>query len=216
MQNYSTILGVIKCRQSGIPFSDIERRYKLGASAASLIITRYKKIGKTYQELARMEPKQVEELFYPPDNLRRKQVPMPDFQYYYDRITAAGSRVNVSYCWIDYKSRYPDGYEATQFYEYFNRFVKEHYGSEQLSMALERVPGEKMYIDWVGDEPELLTDPATGDIKPVCVFTTTMGVSSRVFAEIFPDEKLSSFIKGVTDAIEFYGGVPKYLVPDNL
>lgn len=216
MQNYSTILGVIKCRQSGIPFSGIERRYHLGASAASLIMTRFKDIGKSYQELAQMDPWQVEDLFYPPDNLRRKQVPMPDFQYYYDRMNTAGSRVNVSYCWIDYKSKHPDGYEATQFYEYFNRFVREHYGSKRLSMAVERVPGEKLYIDWVGDKPALLTDPATGEIKPVCVFTTTLGVSSRVFAEIFPDEKLPSFIKGVTDAIEFYGGVPKYLVPDNL
>ena len=216
MQNYSTILGVIKCRQNGIPFSGIERRYHLGASAASLIMTRFKDIGKSYQELAQMDPWQVEDLFYPPDNLRRKQVPMPDFQDYYDRMNTAGSRVNVSYCWIDYKSKHPDGYEATQFYEYFNRFVREHYGSKRLSMAVERVPGEKLYIDWVGDKPALLTDPATGEIKPVCVFTTTLGISSRVFAEIFPDEKLPSFIKGVTDAIEFYGGVPKYLVPDNL
>lgn len=80
MQNYSTILGVIKCRQNGIPFSGIERRYHLGASAASLIMTRFKDIGKSYQELAQMDPWQVEDLFYPPDNLRRKQVPMPDFQ----------------------------------------------------------------------------------------------------------------------------------------
>ena len=29
MQNYSTILGVIKCRQSGIPFSDIERIFAM-------------------------------------------------------------------------------------------------------------------------------------------------------------------------------------------
>ena len=61
MQSYSTILGVIKCRQSGIPFSDIERRYKLGASTASLIMTRFRTIGKSYQDLVQMEPGQVED-----------------------------------------------------------------------------------------------------------------------------------------------------------
>ena len=30
-----------------------------------------------------------------------------------------------------------------------------------------RIPGEKMYIDWVGDQPELLTDTETGEIKKV-------------------------------------------------
>ena len=30
-------------------------------------------------------------------------------------------------------------------------------------MPVERIPGERMYIDWIGDQPELLTDPATGE-----------------------------------------------------
>ena len=43
-------------------------------------------------------------------------------------------------------------------YEYFNRFVAENYGGQKVSMAVNRIPGEKMYIDWVGDQPELLID----------------------------------------------------------
>ena len=73
-----------------------------------------------------------------------------------------------------------------------------------------------MYIDWVGDQPSLLLEPSTGELKIVHVFTTTLGFSSCVYVEIFPDEKLSSFITGVVHALEFYGAVPKYLVPDNL
>ena len=69
-------------------------------------------------------------------------------------------------------------------------------------MPVERIPGEKMYIDWVGDQPELLTDPSTGEIRKVHVFTTTLGFSSCVYAEIFLDEKLPSFINGVVHALE--------------
>ena len=83
-------------------------------------------------------------------------------------------------------------------------------------MPVERIPGERMYIDWVGDQPELLLDPATGEVKKVHVFTTTLGFSSCVYAEIFLNEKLTSFISGVVHALSFYGAVPKYLVPDNL
>lgn len=166
MQNYSTILGVIKCRMNKIPFSDIQRRYKLGASAASLIMNRFEKAGKSYQELSQMTPSQVEELFYPPNHLRRKPIPLLDYQNYYNRMTSEGSRVKVSYCLIDYKTKHPDGYEATLFYEYFNHFIKEHYGTKNISMAVERVPGEKLYIDWIGDKPALLTDTETGENKP--------------------------------------------------
>ena len=83
-------------------------------------------------------------------------------------------------------------------------------------MPVERIPGERMYIDWVGDQPSLLLEPSTGELKKVHVFTTTLGFSSCVYVEIFPDEKLSSFITGVVHALEFYRAVPKYLVPDNL
>ena len=85
----------------------------------------------------------VENLFYPQKNLQRKEVPLPDFQYYYDRIHAPNSRVNISFCWLDYKEKNPDGYEKSQFYEYYQRFVQENYGGTKISMAVHRKPGEK-------------------------------------------------------------------------
>ena len=127
----------------------------------------------TLDELREMEPSAVEELIYPSENLQRRDVPIPDFQYYYDRIHAKDSKVNISYCWIEYKQEHPDGYEQTQFYELYNRFVEKTYGPPDTKMAVERIPGEKMYIDWVGDKPELLTDPETGEIQKVHIFATT-------------------------------------------
>ena len=128
-------------------------------------MSRYHANGIPIEELRMMAPKEVEYLFYPQKNLQRKDVPLPDFQYYYDRIHAPGSRMNISFCWLDYKEKNPDGYEKSQFYEYFNRFIAENYGSQKVSMAVNRIPGEKMYIDWVGDQPELLTDTETGEIQ---------------------------------------------------
>ena len=83
-------------------------------------------------------------------------------------------------------------------------------------MPVERIPGEKMYIDWVGDQPYLLTDPATGELLKVHIYATTLGFSSCVYAEAFTDEKIPSFIAGTTHALDYYGAVPAYLVPDNL
>lgn len=128
-----------------------------------------------------MSPKKVENLFYPQKNLQRKEVPLPDFQYHYDRIHAPNSRVNISFCWLDYKEKNPDGYEKSQFYEYYQRFVQENYGGTKISMAVNRKPGEKMYIDWVGDQPGLLTDVTTGEIMRVHIFATTLGVSSMIY-----------------------------------
>lgn len=94
--------------------------------------------------------------------------------------------------------------------------MEENYGGEHASMPVNRKPGEKMYIDWVGDQPELLTDIKTGEIQKVHLFLTTIGVSSLMYAEAFPNEKLPCFIDGCTHAVSFYGGIAKYFVPDNL
>ena len=117
---------------------------------------------------------------------------------------------------MEYKQEHPDGYEQSQFYELYNRYVEKNFGKRNLKMAVERVPGEKMYIDWVGDQPYLLTKPETGEMIKVHIFTTTLGLSSLIYAEAFLDEKLNSFITGTVNAIHSYEGVAKYLVPDNL
>lgn len=163
-----------------------------------------------------MPLKEVEELFCPAKNLQRRELPLPDFQHYYDRIYTSGSKVNISYCQLEYKEQNPNGYEKSQFYEYYSRFVEENYGGKNISMAVNRKPGEKIYIDWIGDQPELLTNVETGEIKKVHIFTTTIGVSSLIYAEAFPNEKFPCFIEGCSLTVFFHRAVAKYFIPDNL
>lgn len=78
-------------------------RYKIGSGTLSLIMERYHAGEIPIEELQMMPPKEEELLFYPQKNIKKKDIPLPDFQYYYDRIHAPNSRVNISYCWLDYK-----------------------------------------------------------------------------------------------------------------
>ena len=215
MQSYSTIIGVIELRQGGIGYRTTQKRYGIGNSTITLIMDRFTKLGLTLEELKAMSPKSVEEAFYPPENLRHMQKPLPDFNQIHARM-ADMEHPNLAFLWLEYKESNPDGYQLSQFYELYRRFLRENFGQEKVKMPVERIPGERMYIDWVGDQPELLLDTATGELRKVHVFATTMGFSSKVYAEVFSDEKLPSFINGVVHALEYYGAVPKYLVPDNL
>lgn len=217
MQKCTTILGVIDMRQKGLSYNDCRSRYGIGSSTIERIMTAYHESGKTLDELSSLSPEEVENLFYPPENTRRKDVSlMPDYQGVYDRLNTPGSRANLFFLWLKYKQETPSGYQYTQYCEHFRRFVEKNYGSEAVRMVVERIPGEKVYIDWIGDQPALLTDSAAGELKKVHFFVTTVGVSNLVYAEAFEDEKLSHFIEGTVHALEYYGAVPKYLVPDNL
>lgn len=98
MQDYSTITGVIQMRQNQCSLKVIQDRYHIGSGTVQLILKRFEASGFTLDDLKAMEPSEVEMLFYPPENLQRKDIPLPDFALYYDRIHTRGSKVNVSYC----------------------------------------------------------------------------------------------------------------------
>ena len=216
MQSYSTIIGVIGLRKDGIGYRTISSRYKIGSSVITLIMKRYGELGLSLEDLRIMDPQKVESKFYPEEKRRDTSKSRPDF-YVIHEMMANMKHPDLSFLWLDYyKPKHPDGYQLTQFYKLYGDFLKENFGQESVKMPVERIPGEKMYIDWIGDHPALLADPATGEMKDVHIFTTTMGFSSCIYAEIFPDEKLPQFITGIVHALEFYGAIPRYLVPDNL
>ena len=58
-------------------------RYKIGSGTLSLIMERYHAGEIPIEELQMMPPKEVELCRY-----KKKDIPLPDFQYYYDRIHA--------------------------------------------------------------------------------------------------------------------------------
>lgn len=136
MQNYTTIIGVIELRSQKCSYDTVQKRYSIGSGTVTLIMNRYKQLGMSLDDLKQMAPAKVEAAFYPQENIRRKDTPQPDFQKYYDRMMQKGSKVNLFYLWLEYKQEYPDGYQTTQFYEYFNRFVAENYGSREVYMPV--------------------------------------------------------------------------------
>lgn len=56
-------------------------------------------------------------------------------------------------------------------------------------MLVEHIPDEKKYLNQAGGKQELSVKASTGKFLPAHVFTTTLGINSLVYAEIFLDEK---------------------------
>ena len=83
------------------------------------------------------------------------------------------------------KKEHPNGYQLAQFYKLYRDFMVDTYGTSKTSMPVERIPGEKMYIDWVGDQPELLLDTTTGELRKVHIFTTTLGLAALFMQRSF-------------------------------
>lgn len=156
MHDYNTILGVIELRLSKVSYDAVQKRYRIGRSGIALIMNRYNDSGLSLDDLRQMPASKVVDLIYPKENLRHKDIPLPDFEKIHEQMIQMGKHADLSFLWIDYKKEHPNGYQLAQFYKLYRDFLVDTYGTSKTSMPVERIPGEKMYIDWVGDQPELL------------------------------------------------------------
>ena len=213
MQKSTTIIGILEMLEDGFSYNDIRCRYSVGNSVITNIKKKYSILDIPLHELRSKDPTSIERLFY--ESRQRKNVPLPDFDKIYRKLVDKKSRSNLYYEWIEYKKEFPDGYQYTQFKYYFGKWSEENHLESDLRMLVERIPGEIVYLDWVGDTLDIVRTEDPTVLQTAHFFVATIGVSSRCFAMAFPDEKTDSFLVGTIKALEFYGGVPKILKPDN-
>ncbi|WP_295381041.1 IS21 family transposase [uncultured Stenotrophomonas sp.] len=97
----------------------------------------------------------------------------------------------------------------------FRRRYRRHARSRGLVMRQVRMPGHDLFLDFSGVRPSV-TDPKTGQKTPVELFVAVMGASRKTFAYAVHSQKSVDWITCNAKALSFFGGVPTYLVPDNL
>jgi transposase len=79
----------------------------------------------------------------------------------------------------------------------------------------EHKAGDKMFVDWAGATIPI-HDRLTGEATPASVFVAVLGASSYTWAEATADQQLTTWLTAHMNALEFFHGVPKLVVPDNL
>jgi len=113
--------------------------------------------------------------------------------------------------WGEYRNKHPDGYSYTQFCEYFSRWL-DH---TDASLHIEQAPGDRMYVDYTGSKLSVV-DPDTGEITEVEVFVSILGCSGHTYVRACLSQQKEDFLSCIVHALDYYGSVPKVLVPDNL
>jgi len=85
----------------------------------------------------------------------------------------------------------------------------------KATMHLHHKPGESLEVDWAGQKAHII-DSTTGEILDVYVFVAALSSSQYTYAEGFFEMNVESWITAHVNAFQFYGGVPRTLINDNL
>jgi transposase len=115
------------------------------------------------------------------------------------------------YHYKDYQSKVDTPYGYTQFMEHYNR----RHSRLKGSMKLEHKVGHEMMIDFAGKHL-YITDKETGELIPVEVFVAILPFSHYTYVEACKSQKREDLLSCIANTLNFYGGVPKAIVTDNL
>ena len=199
--------------QERFTYAQIGIHAGVGKSTVGDIVKRCKDAGINYQKAQSMAAADINAILYPAKSGPKKTRAEPDFPRYHAEMQSS-RRKNLEYIWTEeYRPENPEGYSYSHFCYLYGQWCKRT--GKKVVMPLEREPGKELFIDWIGDKVPCVIDPSTGQHVEAHFWVCTLGDGSYPFVEAFPDETQVSWTQAHIDAFEWYGGIPRILVPDN-
>jgi len=134
---------------------------------------------------------------------------VPDFAQIHRELRRKG--VTLQLLWEEYRAQAQGiPYSRSRFCERYLEFRQRL----RRSMRQTHVAGERLFVDYAGPTVPLI-DPGSGQISRAHIFVATWGASNYTYAEATASESKADWIAAHVNALNFFGGVPALLVPDN-
>lgn len=190
---------------------DIVRIVGVSLGAVSGVLERAQAAGIEWAQVEALTEEALEARLYtrltspPPDPTRSK----PDCAWIHRERRRPG--VTLELLHQEYLEQHPTGYKYSQFCEFYRRWL----ARSRTSMRQVHVAGEKAFVDYAGMKPHIV-DPVTGECIDVELFLMVLGASNHTYAEATRTQSSPDWIASNTRGLEFLGGVPGALVPDQL
>jgi transposase len=209
--NMAQLKQIIRLRDNGVALQTIAKAVSISRNT----VKKYLRVIETKQldlkALLKMDDTALEALLHDPDqeDLARYQSLQQLFPHFEKELTRTG--VTRWVLWGEYKAKHPEGFGYSQFCDHFKRWKKSSSGT----LHLEHEPADKLFIDYTGKKLSIV-DPQTGEITEVEVYVAILGYSQLTFVQAVFSQRKEDFIQASENALHFFGGVPRVLVPDNL
>lgn len=188
---------------------EVAQRLGVSAGAVGHLMVRVAALGLDWEAIEALSEEKLEERLYGVKPAAGAQRPMPDPAYLHNERKRVG--VTLELLHLEYLEQHPDGYRYTQFCEYYRDWTKKH----RLSMRQVHRGGEKFFVDYSGKRPHVV-DQQTGECIAVELFVGVLGASNYTWAEATATQRGPDWIASHNHALNFLGGVPGALVPDQL
>jgi transposase len=156
-----------------------------------------------------MSDAELEGRLFGPPAAGGRRCQMPDFSEVHRELRRKG--VTLQLLWMEYKERFPAGYQYSQYCEHYRRWRR----CVDVVMRQEHKAGEKLFVDFAGQKLPI-TCEETGEVTGAELFVAVLGASNYTYAEATPSQALRYWVGAHVHAFAYFGGAPRIVVPDNL
>lgn len=202
---------IIMLHESGKSYRDISNQLGLSRKTTTKYILLFKSTGLSWQEVKPLTDNDFNDLIFNQETPDANRLAVLENQFPTFRKELARVGVTKQLLWSEYKTEHPGGYNYTQFCHYYNLWNK----TQTAVMHFEHKAGDKMFVDFAGKKFRFVNS-LTGEIRNLEVFIAVNGASQFTYAEAIESQKQEDFLSAVANSLEYFGGVPAAIVPDNL
>ena len=184
----------------------------VGKSAVSKHVRRARALGLDWGRIEAMDEEVISALLYArPADPGPADLVEPDWDEVSKELRRK-KRVTKLLLWQEYQEEYGSrAYSYSRFCELYAGWK----GTIEPVMRFEHAAGEKCFVDYAGQTLDVV-DPETGEMRQAQVFVATLGASNYTFVDITWTQQSPDFLASHQRAVDFFGGVVRIFVLDNL
>lgn len=156
-----------------------------------------------------LDDQQLEQRLYPPLPATGVRRPEPDWAEVHRELKRPGATLQALH--DEYLKDNLNGMQRSQFCNLYRRWCR----TIKSYMREVHTAGDKVFVDYAGPTMPV-HDAATGQVFKAQIFVAVLGASNYTYAEAHWSQKLPDWIAANVRMLEFFGGVPNFIVCDNL
>ena len=199
-------------KQKGTSNRQVAQLLSTSRNTVNSYVRVFEGTGQSWASLQELSDPELEALYCTPvtEGDQRYTTLSGYFNYYAQELAKTGCTYQV--LWQEYKEKHADGYGYTRFKYHLQSWLRE---SEDGSMHMEHKAGDKLFVDFTGKKLHLI-DKSTGELQEVEVFVGILGCSQYTYVQAVNSQQKEDFLGALSRCLEYMGGVPQAIVPDNL
>jgi len=201
---------ILRRKASGSSHREVARSLGVSIGVVSATLARATRAGVSASDLEALSERDLESRLYQSVSVTESRGALPDFAQVHAERQRKG--VTLSLLHEEYRELHPSGYGYTQFCEHYRRWCR----ARRLSMRQVHRAGEKLFVDYSGKRPRVFDAEGGVEGRAVELFVSVLGASSLTYVEATETQRSEDFIASHTRTVEYLGGVPQLVIPDQL